>query len=104
MAQPSDQASGRRERFDALFSEHCADVRGYALRRASPSSAQDVVAETFAVAWRRLDEVPEDPLPWLLGVARRVLANPFRSEARRAALLDRLRQTASIHRQDGQAT
>jgi RNA polymerase sigma-70 factor (ECF subfamily) len=36
--------------------------------------APDVVAETFLVAWRRLDDVPADPLPWLYGVARRVLA------------------------------
>ena len=32
-----------------------------------------MVAETFLVAWRRLDDVPEDdPVPWLLAVARNV--------------------------------
>lgn len=33
-----------------------------------------MVAETFLVAWRRLDELPDEAKPWLLGVARRVLA------------------------------
>ncbi len=52
--------------------------------------ADDVVADVFVIAWRRLEEVPEDPLPWLLGVARRVLGNRRRGERRMAALLDRL--------------
>jgi RNA polymerase sigma factor (sigma-70 family) len=65
-------------------------VLAYALRRADPSTAEDVVAETFTIAWRRLGDVPERPLPWLLGVARRVLANQRRGERRRVALVDRL--------------
>jgi RNA polymerase sigma-70 factor (ECF subfamily) len=43
------------------------------------------------ITWRRLDDVPDDPLPWLLGVARKVLANRRRGEARRHALLRRVR-------------
>jgi RNA polymerase sigma-70 factor, ECF subfamily len=37
-------------------------------------------------AWRRLDEVPDPALPWLLGVARRVVANQRRGEQRRERL------------------
>ena len=48
------------------------------------------MAETFLVAWRRLDDVPADALPWLYGVARRVLANQRRSADRGAALERRL--------------
>ncbi len=44
----------------------------------------------FVVVWRRLDEVPDQPLGWLLGVARRVLANRRRAADRAAALRDRL--------------
>lgn len=80
----------RDERFEGLFREHYAAVRGYALRRASREAAQDVVAETFLVAWRRLDDVPGDALPWLYGVTRRVLANQRRSADRGAALERRL--------------
>jgi RNA polymerase sigma-70 factor (ECF subfamily) len=78
--------------FEALWHEWHRHVLAYALRRADAEMAQDVVAETFTVAWRRLDDVPDPPLPWLLGVARRVLANLRRGERRRTALLDRLRR------------
>ena len=64
---------------------------------ADPADAADVVAETFLVAWRRLDEAPPDDQarPWLFGVARRVLSNLYRGERRRNALSDRLRETLS---------
>ena len=84
----------RNERFENLFREHYAAVRGYALRRAPRDLAPDVVAETFLVAWRRLDDVPADPLPWLYGVARRVLANARRSADRGLALERRLAAAA----------
>ena len=48
------------------------------------------MAETFAIAWRRIDEVPDDALPWLFGVARRVAANQRRSASRLAGLIARL--------------
>jgi RNA polymerase sigma factor (sigma-70 family) len=76
--------------FEELFRQNYAAVRGYALRRTSPEAAQDAVAETFLVAWRRLDDVPEDALPWLFGVARRVLANQRRASGRGEALQQRL--------------
>ena len=48
------------------------------------------MAETFLVAWRRLDDVPAEPRAWLLGVARKVIAGQFRSQTRRDALATRL--------------
>lgn len=80
----------RDEKFEGLFRANYPAVRAYALRRTSRDAAQDVVAETFLVAWRRLDEVPSDALPWLYGVARRVLANQRRAAGRGAALERRL--------------
>jgi RNA polymerase sigma-70 factor (ECF subfamily) len=85
----------RAERFEVLFRENHGRVRAYALRRTSREAAQDVVADTFLVAWRRLDEVPGDGLPWLFGVARRVLANQRRSAQRGAALERRVAAGAS---------
>jgi RNA polymerase sigma-70 factor (ECF subfamily) len=72
-------------RFEAIFTSHHGRVLAYALRRsADRGTAEDAAAETFAIAWRRLDAVPADPLPWLLQTARRVLANQRRSDKRRA--------------------
>lgn len=65
------------------------------MRRCSSSHADDVVADVFLVAWRRLGDVPDDALPWLLGTARRVLANYTRAQNRRSALRERLSAEAS---------
>jgi RNA polymerase sigma-70 factor (ECF subfamily) len=82
-----------REAFAALYSRHADAVYRYALRRAhSPVDAEDVLAETFSVAWRRIADVPPgQELPWLYGVARRVLANHRRSAGRLERLRTRLR-------------
>lgn len=80
----------RQRRFETLFREHVGAVTGYAMRRLSAGAAEDIVSETFLVAWRRLDDVPEDALPWLFSVARRALANAYRSRNRSAALASRL--------------
>jgi RNA polymerase sigma-70 factor, ECF subfamily len=78
----------RESRFEALYDQCYGRVLGYVLRRASAEVAADVVADVFLVAWRRLDQIPEEPLPWLLGVARRTLANERRGGRRRAALAE----------------
>ena len=81
-------------RFHALYEAHHGPVAAYARRRtASPADAQDVVAEAFTIAWRRMAEVPQGDaaLPWLYGVARRVLANQRRGNQRRSDLSTRLR-------------
>lgn len=88
----------REERFERLFRSEADAVRAYALRRADPADADDVVAETFLVAWRRFDDIPSDPRPWLLSVARRVLANRRRSNRRVVSLSDRLAQGADAGR------
>jgi RNA polymerase sigma-70 factor (ECF subfamily) len=84
------QEASERGLFETLFHRHADAVFAYALRRSDADTAQDVVAETFTVAWRRFDDVPESALPWLLGVARRVLANSRRSSSRQDALALRL--------------
>ena len=86
-------------RFQALFDAHHGALVAYAYRRtATLVDAQDVVADTFTIAWRRLPEVPDGDaaLPWLYGVARRVLANQRRGNQRRADLAARLRGQGSL--------
>lgn len=86
-------------RFERVYAEHGRAVLGYAVRRCSDSQdAADVVAETFLVAWRRLDDMPagEEARLWLYGVARHVLSNQHRSERRRERLAERLRRELPV--------
>lgn len=74
-------------RFDALVRAHAVAISNYLRRRIyplSPSDVDDLLAETLIIVWRRIDDLPADAeLPWMLGVARRVLANAHRSQRRR---------------------
>ncbi len=85
-----DRAGRSTERFERLYEEHFERVAAYLLARVDRDAAADALAATFEVAWRRITEVPPQELPWLLGVARRVLANARRSRARQAALVQRM--------------
>lgn len=83
---------------DALFEAHYEGVMRYAQRRtAQLADAEDVVAETFVVAWRRLDEMPApgEHLYWLYGIARRVLANHRRGTLRRLRLQAKARASSA---------
>ncbi len=81
------------ERLAGLFERTHQPLLAYALRRVTdPADAADVVADTFLVAWRRLDAIPGDnERAWLFGVARKVLGNHNRGTRRRHAAADRLR-------------
>lgn len=91
--------AGREELLASVFESAYAPIMAYARRRtAQLSDAEDVVAETFIVVWRRLDDLPEheaERLPWLYGIARRVLANQRRGVARRGRLRDRIELVAA---------
>lgn len=74
-------------RLTGLFERHYDEVLAYCARRIGRSEAEDVAAEVFAVASRRADEIEwETARPWLFGIARRVMANRFRSIHRRQLL------------------
>jgi RNA polymerase sigma-70 factor (ECF subfamily) len=76
-----------------MYQAHVRALLAYAVRRVPrPEDAADVVAETMLVAWRRRHEAPAGDAArlWLFGVARRVLANHHRGDARRLRLGERL--------------
>jgi RNA polymerase sigma-70 factor (ECF subfamily) len=86
-ADPTD-----RSRFESVFETHHRRLLAYALRRTRNSAdAEDVIAETFTIAWRRLPDLPpgNGALPWLYAVAHRVLANQRRATERRFRLIRR---------------
>ena len=85
---------------EALFVAHASAVYRYARSRLPAAEAEDVVAEVFAVAWRK-GELPDNPRAWLLGVARRVMANQVRAQQRRIALVERVRAHPVPAGQDG---
>jgi RNA polymerase sigma factor (sigma-70 family) len=106
-----------RTRFERCFRDHYANVLAFSMRRISGrETAEDAVAETFAVAWRRRERIPDPALPWLYAIALRVIANQYRSSRRRRNLDARLTHeagtgvtgdndiTASLDRRDAFST
>lgn len=73
------------ERFALVFDRHFDAVYRYVQRRIGPDRADDVVAETFAIAFKRrltYDVRREDARPWLLGIATNILRHEWRKERR----------------------
>jgi RNA polymerase sigma-70 factor (ECF subfamily) len=84
--------AGRAERFAGLYAAHYGAVRAYGLRRLGPDAADELAAETFLVAWRRFDELPAEPLPWLYGVARNIVLRHRTKAGRHLQTLEALRR------------
>ncbi len=80
----------RRRRFEALAAKTLEPVRRYLARRTDRATAEDVLSDVLLVCWRRLEEMPPDPLPWVLVVARNCLRNAERGARRRQRLAARL--------------
>jgi RNA polymerase sigma-70 factor, ECF subfamily len=86
--------------FEAIFDVVYEPLQRYVRRRAPVADVDDVVADTLATVWRRLDDVPAgDEIAWTLGVARWTLANWRRGDQRRTRLAAR----AAIHASDATA-
>jgi RNA polymerase sigma factor (sigma-70 family) len=96
----SGEQSSEEDRFRSLFELRYPAIYSYVLRRLGPSSNDvvDVTAQVFAVAWRRRTHIPKSPedLPWLYGVARRIVSRHRRSTQRRQRLEDRLVNEAGV--------
>lgn len=86
----SNQYTDDTRRLLDTFDAHADRVLAYASRHVDAAAAQDVVSEVFLVAWRRIGDVPDEPLPWLLTVARNTIHNRTRSTARQRRLTERL--------------
>lgn len=72
------------ERFSEIFERHIAAVTAYVARRVGPIVSDDIVSETFLIAFRkrrRYDPSRTSALPWLMGIATTVLAQHRREQA-----------------------
>lgn len=95
--EPLDES--RAARFTELYEAHYAKVFAYTRRRLPADASSDAVAETFLAAWRNLDRLSGDPLLWLYGHARGVVANQRRALSRATRLRQRAQGLApsSVH-------
>jgi RNA polymerase sigma-70 factor (ECF subfamily) len=88
--------SDREAHFRALYADTHGDVLRFAQRRVHNSNAEDVAADAFLVAWRRLGDAPSGPddlRAWLFGIARNCILNTVRGQGRRDALAVRVAET-----------
>jgi sigma-70-like protein len=90
----------REERFVRVYRDFQPKIAAYIRRRLPESDAADALAETFLTAWRMLESVPEEPLPWLYRIAANSVANQRRSVRRWLRLQHRAhawRELDSVH-------
>jgi len=88
-----DSTREKDQEFARVVVTHRSAIQRYGLRRLEGNDeVEDLVAETFVVVWRHLDELPprEEELFWLYGIAGRVLSNLRRSRERSLRLESRL--------------
>lgn len=88
-----DAVDADKQRYRTVFADCYPDVVRFAQRRTDPARAEDVAAEVFLIAWRRVRELPHEPgdaRAWLYGIARNCLLNDTRGARRRTALAIRL--------------
>lgn len=86
----TDPTAEDHQRLTTMYDAYAHRVYGYALRHCGANDADDVLSETFATAWRRIDVVPDAELPWLLVTARHLIANRRRATIRGDDVVSRL--------------
>ena len=83
---------GDTDRFRSFVRATYPDLMLYALRRVGSGTADDIVSETYTVAWRKwIDPPATDPRPWLFGIARNIVRNELRRAGRAERFHRRLR-------------
>jgi RNA polymerase sigma-70 factor (ECF subfamily) len=83
------------DRFAAVYESNRSRVYSYAVSKAGRQLADEIVSEVFLIAWRRLVDLPDPPLPWLLAVARNVAASQFRADRKDQCLAAEMRAWTS---------
>jgi len=84
-----------RARLTQLWIDHKPSVERF-VRRRRTADVDDTVQQVFLTAWRRIDDVPDEPQPWLFTVARNAMLNDGRASRRKAAMAVRLASTIEV--------
>ncbi|TDC66610.1 sigma-70 family RNA polymerase sigma factor [Actinomadura sp. GC306] len=78
-----------------MYDAHHPRVHAYVVSRAGAQAAEEITSEAFCVAWRRIRDLPDEPLPWLFGIARNLLRESYRAQGRQDELARELRTWAA---------
>jgi RNA polymerase sigma-70 factor (ECF subfamily) len=84
--------------FGGLFERHASDVLRYLIRRAGPGAGEEMLSETFRIAFERrasFDASHGLARSWLYGIAANVLAKHLRTTSRRVRATERLAGAAA---------
>jgi RNA polymerase sigma factor (sigma-70 family) len=93
--------------FQEMFRQTYPAVSRFVVSRGYQSAdAEDLIAATYEIAWRRRDQLPDgqDAIPWLLTVVRNLALNAYRKTAREQSLLDRIEHAHSSGVDRGEQT
>jgi RNA polymerase sigma-70 factor, ECF subfamily len=93
---------GDAELFKGMYQDSYPQVLAYVTSLVGRQAGEDITSETFAIAWRRYGEVRPMTLPWLLGVARNLIRELRRRDARQyeLAIAEGLRVSTDAVRDD----
>lgn len=83
-------------RFEELYATTADRIMSYCLRPAGTGEAEDAFAETFAIAWRKVHQLPDPPLPWLYVTARTTVLEHRRRNRRQGQIAGRPAALASL--------
>jgi RNA polymerase sigma-70 factor, ECF subfamily len=77
-----ENAADAEKRLRRMYDESYGRLLAYALGYLDRPSAEEIVSETFLIAWRRLADAPVPELPWLFGIARNLIRERYRADRR----------------------
>jgi RNA polymerase sigma factor (sigma-70 family) len=97
---PPSRGPTEEQRFRAIHAANYRDLVRFVERRNGGNDSEDIVSTVFLTAWRRVVDMPDDPRPWLFGIARNLLANETRGFHRKRALDVSLDQTPEAQQAD----
>src|SRR5258708_21470434 len=73
-----------------MYERYRGRVFAYAVGKAGRELAEEIASDVFLLAWKRIADLPEQPLPWLLVTARNIASSQLRAATRQRAIATEL--------------